>query len=320
MALIAGIDGGGTKTEAVILDTDSMEIVGHGISGPSNFHNVGLDRAVINIIDALIKAMEHAGHYVSLDAACISLAGLDTRFDREYIVEKIGRLNISKYLVIEHDAHEALMAGSLGEPGVSVIAGTGSIAYAWNGKERVIVGDHGWVLGDQGSGFWIGFNAVREAVKMLDGRREATGLEKVVLKYFNACDKEELSFKIYSRGFSVEWIAGLAPYVAREAEKGDEIAREIIIEAGREIGWATVTASIKTGMYSPKIYYTGGVFKSRLFEESFKQEIARNLPKAKVYRLKYKPVLGSLVIAAKKLEKKVPWEEIKGIEQLLMAT
>ncbi len=316
MAIIAGVDGGGFKTETVILDTVSKEVIGRGVSGPSNYHNVGMDLATINIVDSIVKAMNEAGvDYI--DSLCIALAGLDTRYDREYVANALESLNISREIVIEHDAHAALMAGSLGEPGISVIAGTGSIAYGWDGSKRYISGNHGWLLGDQGSGFWIGFRALRTVVRMLDGRMEKTKLADYILEYFNAKDKEELSYKIYQQGFSVERIAGLAPIVSRAASEGDEVAQEILYKAGEELAKAVIAVAKKLHLPIIKIFYTGSIFRIPYVEETFITTILSTINNAEVYRIKYRPVVGSLVIAAKKIGlHKINWDNIKNINVL----
>ncbi len=317
MAIIAGVDGGGFKTETVIVDLDSMEIIGYGLSGPSNYHNVGLDRAVTNIVESIVNAVDDAGIELDdIDCTCISLAALDTRFDRRYVVESIDRLGVGKELVIEHDAHEALMAGSLGDPGVSVIAGTGSIAYGWDGVNRYISGNHGWLLGDQGSGFWIGFRALRDTVRMLDRRLEKTLLADYVLEYFKVGDKEELSYLLYRRGFSVEWIAGLTPVVAKAAREGDSHALQILVDAGYELGEATIAVARNLAIEPVHVYYTGGVFNIGYVEKSFTKKLASSKKELIPNRLTYKPVLGSLVIAAKTIGLDIEWENVRGIESL----
>ncbi len=318
MAIIAGVDGGGSKTEAVIVDTYSMEIIGHGLSGPSNYHNVGMDRAVSNIVDSIVKALENGGlGWIDIDSLCIALAGLDTRYDREYVVERLESLGLSREIVIEHDAHEALMAGSLGKPGISVIAGTGSIAYGWDGRNRYIAGDHGWLLGDQGSGFWIGYRALQIAVKMLDGRLSRGVLADLVLKHFGARDKEELSYKIYKVGFSIETIASLTPTVYSAYRLGDRFAEEILLDAAYELAEAVkAVARMMKIDGSVHVYYTGGVFNIGILRNRFEEILKRDMEDVVVERLKYRPVLGALVIAANSIGLDLRWNRLRGIEEL----
>ncbi len=280
MAYIIGVDGGGSKTEAVIVDTNSMVIIGYGVSGPSNYHNVGMDNAVINIVDSIMRAIQNSDlEFKLFDSLCIALAGLDTRYDRQYVVERLDSLNLSKKIIIEHDAHEALMAGSYGKPGISVIAGTGSIAYGWDGRDRYIAGNHGWILGDQGSGFWIGYQAIQSAVKMLDGRLPRGPLADLVLEHFNVMDKEELSYVIYQIGFSVEMIASLAPIVKKAYEMGDRVAEEILLNAASELAEAVKAVAKKLDIAGEiHVYYTGGIFNIDLVREEFEKILLKNIP------------------------------------------
>ncbi len=308
MALIIGIDGGGTKTEAVLLDTEDGRVVGWGISGPSNYHNVGMDKTAIHIMDAALKAMEEAGAEPPVDAAAIALAGLDTRLDRRFVVERLETLGIARETIIEHDAHAALMAGSLGAPGVSVIAGTGSIVYGWNNGRRVIAGNHGWILGDQGSGFWIGLEALREAARVLDGRLVAeTKIHQVVLREYGASDIDELSYNVYLLGFSVDKIAGLAKHVLMLAEKGDPVAIDIVERNIGELVRAVEVVVERSGLRRPRIYFTGGLFNSPYYTRLFAEKARRH---GEPVRLPYKPVMGCLVMAAALIGVEVDWERV----------
>lgn len=318
MAYIVGVDGGGSKTEAAIVDTKTMEIIGYGVSGPSNYHNVGMDNAVINIMDSIMRALENSMLEIEVfDSLCIALAGLDTRYDLRYVRNRLEAFNLSKKIIVEHDAHEALMAGSYGKPGISVIAGTGSIAYGWDGRNRYIAGDHGWLLGDQGSGFWIGYQALQTAIKMLDGRLPRGPLADLVLKHFNVKDKEELSYVIYQIGFSVEMIASLAPIVKEAYEAGDQIAKKILKNAASELAEAVKAVARKLNIIGKiHVYYTGGIFNIDIVREEFENILLRDISGVVVERLKYRPVLGALVIAAKSIGLDIQWDQLKGIDML----
>jgi len=318
LTYIVGVDGGGSKTEAVIVDTEAMEITGYGVSGPSNYHNVGMDNAVINIMDSIIRALENGMLEIdTFDSLCIALAGLDTRYDLQYFRDRLEAFNWSKKIIIEHDAHEALMAGSYGKPGISVIAGTGSIAYGWDGKNRYIAGNHGCILGDQGSGFWIGYQALQTAVKMLDGRLPKGPLADLVLKHFNVKDKEELSYFIYQIGFNVEMIASLAPIVKKAYEAGDQIAEKILVDAAFELAEAVKAVAKKLKIIGKiHVYYTGGIFNIDIVRKEFENILLRDISGVVVERLKYRPVLGALVIAAKSIGLDIQWDQLKGMDML----
>ncbi len=310
-----GVDGGGTKTEAVVVDAARGTVLGIGVSGPSNYHNVGIEAAARHILEASHRALREAGIRPPVDAAAIALAGLDTRFDKEYASRMLRGLGLAEKTIIEHDAHAALMAGSFGGYGVAVIAGTGSIAYAYGPRGRFIAGNHGWILGDQGSGFWIGLTALRETARILDGRSgEASALPEAILSRYGAADLEELSYKIYMRGFSVDDIAGLAPIVLELAEKGDEAARAIAEKGAEELARAVAAAAGNAGLENPRIYYTGGLFRNKYYSSLFAEKAGAVGEPA---RLRYRPVVGSIAIAAQETGLSVNWENLLRDKRLL---
>ena len=217
-----GVDGGASKTRAAAFRPDGS-LVGLGLAGPSNYHNVGVEQAVGNILKAVREALR--GETCSV--AVVALAGMDTRFDREVMGRALaGRLE--GHVVVEHDAHATLYAATRGGPGVVVIAGTGSIVYGYGETGRIIYGDRGWLLGDDGSAYWVGVEALRAVVRRLQ-EGEQTRLATHILKALEAGDLEELVWSVYRKPHSVERIAALAPLVSRAAEEGDPDALEILV-------------------------------------------------------------------------------------------
>lgn len=270
--------------------------MGLGISGPSNYHNVGIERAVSNVVEALEQALRG----VEYDIAVVALAGMDTRFDRE-VMEEALRGRLKGRILVEHDAHAALYAATGGAPGVVVIAGTGSIVYGYRGGERIVYGDRGWLLGDEGSAYWVGAEALRAAVRRLqDGER--TRLAELVLGEMGARDLEELVWRAYSTPHSVERVAALAPLVSRAAEEGDADALEILVRGASTLASYAAKAARRVGV--DKVYYTAGMFGSPIYEDVFLREAGRRMLRAE--RLLAPPLVGCLVIAVEALGLEAP--------------
>ena len=125
--LFLGIDGGGTKTHAILID-NSETIVGEGFAGPSNPMRVGVDRAAENILEALNKACDNARHVDSdIDAAVIGLAGVRREDLRETVRTRLRQFLRTDEIEVVTDAEIALYGTTLGKPGIVLIAGTGSI-------------------------------------------------------------------------------------------------------------------------------------------------------------------------------------------------
>ncbi len=293
--IIVGVDGGASRTRAAAVRLEGS-LVGLGVSGPSNYHNVGVEQAVGNIV----KALEQALRGEEYDVAVVALAGMDTRFDREVMGEALGR-RLKGRVLVEHDAHAALYAATGGAPGVVVIAGTGSIVYGYRDGERIVYGDRGWLLGDEGSAYWVGAEALRAAVRRLQ-EGERTRLAELVLGEMGARDLEELVWRTYSTPHSVERVAALAPLVSRAAEEGDADALEILVRGASILASYAAKAARRVGV--DKVYYTAGMFSSPIYEDIFLRESERRMVRAE--RLLTPPLVGCLIMALEALGLEVP--------------
>src|SRR5213080_321545 len=158
---VVGVDGGGTRTRAVILDGE--RILGEGSAGPSNPLRVGIANAGAAIREAIDDACAAASiHRDDIVAGGIGLAGvrrkdIRTRM-REVLIEGLGIKNIE----VVTDGEAALYGATDGAPGIVVISGTGSICCGVNRQgKRVFAGGWGPVAGDEGSGNWIARRALQ---------------------------------------------------------------------------------------------------------------------------------------------------------------
>ena len=174
--LVLGVDGGGTKTRAVIMDSRGR-VVGEGAAGPSNPLRVGISNAAAAIREAVDKACVMAGVQRSdLVAAEIGLAGVRRGDLRLRMREALSGLAIDVLEVVT-DADIALYGATDGEPGIVIIAGTGSICCGTNARGRhECAGGWGPLAGDEGSGSWIARRALRAIGCASDGRGPDTEL------------------------------------------------------------------------------------------------------------------------------------------------
>lgn len=189
---VVGVDGGGTKTQAVILDLN-LNVIGEGLAGPSNPLRVGITNASAAIREAIDKACEIAKvRRTDLVAAEIGLAGARRQELRVRMRETLKTLGIGEIFVTS-DADIALYGATLGEPGLIVIAGTGSICCGINGRGRkVCAGGWGPIAGDEGGGAWIARRALRAIAHATDGRGPATALTEIACTYFHVSDPNDL--------------------------------------------------------------------------------------------------------------------------------
>ena len=281
--LVLGVDGGGTKTRAIITDAGD-HVLGEGLAGPSNPLRVGISNAAAAIRDAVDKACAEAHvQRADLVAAEVGLAGVRREDVRLRMREALSGLGIHSIEVVT-DADIALFGATDGEPGLVIIAGTGSVCCGSNDQRKhFCAGGWGPLVGDEGSGSWMARKALQAVAQAKDGRGRETALTDAACSYFNVTTTDELLFAIYAPSMTNDRIAGLARHVIEAARKGDEIAREIVLSAGRELGLAAaaVIRKLRMGRGAFQVAYVGGVFAAGdLLLDPLREEVKRVAPEA----------------------------------------
>lgn len=239
--LFLGVDGGGTKTLALISDSDG-NILGRGVSGPSNYHRVGAQAAYL----ALEMAVEHAlnsldptiiqAEIKNIKAVCLGLAGVDRPVDRQIIEKWINKRFPNIPNILTNDALPVLAAGTPLGWGLAIISGTGSIAYSLSpGGDLHRAGGWGYIFGDEGSAYSIGLAALRAAAQSADGRLPQTDILPAILTKWELTEPPDLVNKVYRTDIGRENIAELAILVNQIALTGDKIAVDILRNAGLEL-------------------------------------------------------------------------------------
>ena len=240
-----GIDGGGTKTRAVIVDAHGAER-SSALAGGANAHRVGIERAVAEVIAATEMAATQAGARLPLDAAWFGLAGMDSPADAQRLLPYLAPL--ARAIHLTNDA-ELLLSALPNQVGVALIAGTGSIAIGRNATGATgRVGGWGHALGDEGSGYDLGRRALVAAVRSFDGRGEPTSLLEAILAAWELSDAHELIARVYYDPRSATQIARLAPMVLQAALDGDRMAQRIIRHGAAELSRAVVVAASQLGL------------------------------------------------------------------------
>ena len=237
--LYLGIDGGGSKTLAVLVDALGRE-QGRGAAGSSNQEVVGLEQAVTAIHHAAERAAQASQATLPVTCAWLGLAGVDHDGDRERLAPHVSLL--AGTVRITNDAELALSALPQ-QVGVALIAGTGSIALGRDARGRVArVGGWGHIFGDEGSGYGIGRAGLQAAARAADGRGPATALLERILAAWKLDAPELLLARVY-QAFDKTAIAALAPLVLALAAEGDALAQSIEADAARELALAVTTVA-----------------------------------------------------------------------------
>jgi N-acetylglucosamine kinase len=228
---VLGIDGGGTKTHAAIVD-ENGRLCGTGIAVPSNYDDVGKTIAQANISSAVETARRQAGlaeH--QFDAVFMGMAGVVSPTDRAVIHEIAIALDLANIdrLGVDHDCRIALAGALSKRPGIVQIAGTGSATYGRNAAgEYWRSGGWGGLLGDEGSSYWLGLQAMKAAVRNYDGRSNQTALIEPLMSHLQLAHMNDIIHRVHQSGLSKLNIAALAPLVIDAAHAGDKIANQIL--------------------------------------------------------------------------------------------
>lgn len=183
---VVGLDAGGTRTRAVLAAAADGRLLGEGAAGPGNALTVPMPQLIEHLVEAVAGAVpeEACGRVVSVAGgfAGATAASPDDPGHvnaRTALTEALRRLGIPTGPVAICSDIEAAFAAAPGTPadGLALVAGTGAVAMRITGRRGTVTVDgDGWLLGDDGSGFWIGRTAVRAALRMADGRGPATTL------------------------------------------------------------------------------------------------------------------------------------------------
>lgn len=303
-ALTLGVDGGGTKTHAVVSD-EKGRVVGEGLAGPSNPLRVGVSQAAASVREAFNRALSEAGARRSeVSAAQVGLAGVRREDLRQRMREELSSLGVGAVEVVT-DADIALYGATDGEPGLVLIAGTGSICCGKSARGRhACAGGWGPLAGDEGGGSWIARRALQAVARATDGRGQRTALVEACLEYFNVARAEDLSTAIYSPAMTNEHLAGFGRPVIDAARRGDDVAREIVRDAGHELALTAIAVIEKLRMARDEfqVAYVGGVFKAGdLVLAPLRKDLARAAPGAYLAPPRLAPAVAAARMARAQL-------------------
>jgi len=299
VTLVLGIDGGGTKTHAVIADADGT-VRGFATSGPANWEVVGLRGAGESLREAAGRALQAAAAEIGdVTAAVFGLAGIDWDSDLPRMTAEVEQLGVAGAVEVTNDSFIALRAGTADGVGVVVIAGTGAISAgrARDGRTFRTLGQ-GAEFGDTGSASDVSDAALLAVANAYTGRGPATELTELLCTLYGCRSAAELLERA-SRGD--ERSRSAAPTVLRAAEGGDEVARGIVRWAGRELGESALLAAHKlelTGAEFPLVL-AGGLFRgdSALLLETLAACVHAEAPGARLVQLDTAPVAGAALRA-----------------------
>ncbi len=240
MRTVLAVDAGGTTTRAVLLD-ESGHCLGVGRASGGNPIALGPPVAMANVVSALMEALSGpvgAGPELVL----MTMAGASTSTDLAGEEAQLTAAGVTAPVEFEADILSAWFSGTASGDGTVLVVGTGAVAgVVSDGRLVRIVDGGGWLLGDTGSGFWIGREVVRAVSEHLDGRGPATALtEAVMARVAKAPDRPGPGFNNTSHrllrhvyGASPVTLATFAPLALQAHD--DAIASDILARAAAEV-------------------------------------------------------------------------------------
>jgi N-acetylglucosamine kinase-like BadF-type ATPase len=298
MSFYLGIDGGGTHTRSILL-AESGQIVGRGMAGPSNYHNVGESQATANLLAATHAAWAASGKpFAPATAAFLGLAGIKSTQDiaRMTSAAEGAGLAVAGAVVVANDLHNALAGGLDGAPGIALIAGTGSNCLGRDAAENTFMcGGWGWLLGDRGAGFGLAAEGLRAAVRAADSRGPETRLLAAALAFFGLAEPNELLARLYLGTWDPGTVAAFAPVVVRLAAEGDAIAHEVLAAGAEELaGIVAATALNLDFPEGPDVVLLGGcITAGPPYQPLVEAAIRRACPAARLRQPAHDPLHGA---------------------------
>jgi len=300
---VLGIDAGGTKTVCLLAD-ERGAIVSDARGPGANLHAAGelaVEKVLHEVMEEAIGDRTIDGRPIVPDAICLGVAGVDRADEAQVVRAIMRRIGYKSRILVVNDALIALVAGARDESGVLINAGTGSIVYGRNAAgEAARAGGWGHMIGDEGSGYWIGREALAAVMRGADGRGPETALAAEILGHFGVDDVSRLPRIVYDREMPRMSVAALGPIVQAVASDGDAVATRILERAAEELVLAarSVTTRLQMRGDAFTFFLSGGVFRVvPWLADELTRRLVEVAPRSQVQILQDEPAVGAVWLA-----------------------
>jgi glucosamine kinase len=293
---VIGLDSGGTKTVCYLANGE-LEVLaesrGHG-AHPASAGVRGVETILGDVFGRVL-----ADKPGPIDGICLGMAGVDRPGEAALVRTIVDRLVRTPLVTVVNDALVALEAGAPGQPGIVLISGTGSIAYGRNANGQAArAGGWGHILADEGSGYWLGRQALRAVMRQSDGRGPATTLTGRLLEHYQVPRAQDLVRTVYSGSLKPSAIATLASIVQSAASDGDDIATRIIDVGASELSATAASVAGQLQISSCRIVLAGGIFKAvPRMREAVTVHLSSRLQGSHIHPLDVEPAIGAVRLA-----------------------
>ncbi|MDR6987629.1 N-acetylglucosamine kinase-like BadF-type ATPase [Paenarthrobacter nitroguajacolicus] len=266
---VIGLDIGGTKTRGVRFQDGTP--VRDESAGSSNVQNVSREQAAAHLAELFGKI---GGG--KIDEVYAGAGGIDTDEDAQALADLIAPHAPGARITVVHDSRLLLAAGG-SSTGVAVIAGTGSAAWGKNDAgEEARAGGWGYLLGDEGSGYWLGREAVRHSLRRMNQGLQPDGLSQALLDSCGVDEPGKLIAMFHSPETGRRYWAQQARIVVEAADAGDETSQALVDQAGRDLADLARQAVRQLGLDGPVILGSGLGMNVPRLQEAFKAKLAED--------------------------------------------
>lgn len=307
MSRILAVDGGGTKLSAILFD-EEFQLLGRGMSGGVNINHTSLEDIRANVVDCLEKVFggETPAH---IDRLYVVFVG-----PVKILYEELEKLTGVKEVIPLAESKAGLLAGAMKEEGILALAGTGSdIFYVRKDKKlNSVVGAWGPILGDQGSGTWIGQKALRAVVAAIEGWGEPTLIYDLIRQEWKLEKDFDMVHIIHRNVAPMRKVGSITPLVGKAANAGDAVALRIIREAGEIMAIQTDCLIRRQGIPEEfrRVVCCGGAWKTHpsMFNV-FRQRLQEKYPGISVEKPWFEHVMAGAT--KEMLNRQVPVEQAR---------
>ena len=272
MKFIAGIDGGGTKTKVVVASLEGEALLSQ-VFGPFNLNSIGAERFAA-LLDEICTWLNQQGQCLAL---CIGSAGISNQEMTRLVAERIQRGGIKNWKLVG-DQVIALNGALEGRPGIALIAGTGSICFGKNAAGQFArSGGWGHLIGDEGSGYALGRDALTAVARAWDGWGERTLLSELLASELGLDDQKKIIS--YTYGGDKSRIAALSRLVEQAAARDDHVALGIICANAVLMTRLVGTVAKQLELEAPEVAMLGGLLENEtMLRAQFQAEMAKQYP------------------------------------------
>lgn len=285
---LISVDGGGTKTEICIYDLLTEKSVS-SFWGGANYKVLGIETVRSNLAEGLTGVCKDLGIVLDDIALCLlGVSGYDTEEDKDIYETMMVNFGFDTSRIVICNDSELIFRGLVDEPGLCIVAGTGSIVFGFSDDGRKIrAGGWGAPLSDQGSGYWIGAEIFRRYLDWFDGIEKWNEIFFEIEQLYGRQDPQNIAAKLACMDYSE--VASFARIVMDTANRGNQLCCDIVSNAAEIISKLVISVYSRLSLKKidqVSIVEVGSLFRDQYFEGKIQQNILSFISPIRVRFLK----------------------------------